>query len=375
MSDQADIKLHASIDFLNSIKKPSAVVDDPRCYSCIVYIKSSLFVNRNTDLTIFIEKKFHEFISEMLNYLAALANELDLDTYVASKEESGKNTTRIELLFMFLSLVNVLVCKSIRFNQQINKTAVIVPHLMLLKSDTFINKCLKNKCVYFLEFLVANINWLSRYCGEEARRQWAEMDAVPLLLKISKLEEGCILSAFQALSNICTSQQIENMDPAEITFGLKSLIKTMKSITNSFAKNKPSIIDGTIEVMINDESFQRQAHFIVGNGRQSVFGIIQALYKLAANDKIKEEIFFNYKIKEDLRIILNNSFNIEKRLTVKFIANLSFNAKIGADLVKDKEYMAFINGFISEDAKNKSDTPEEPKSCHKTNDIIVKHYG
>jgi hypothetical protein len=327
------------------------------------------------DLGIFLEKRFHEFLSEMLNYLSALANELDLDTYVASHQEPSQNTTRIDLLFILLSLLNVLVCKSIRFNQEVNKTAVIVPHLMLLKSDTFINKCIKNKSVYFLEFLVANVNWLSRYCGDDARRKWAEMDAISLLVKISKIEEGCILSAFQAISNVATSQQIEAMDPAEINFGLKSLVKTLKSITNGLAKNKSNIIDGTIEVMINDKSFQRQAHFIVGNGRQSVFGIIQALYKLGASDKIKEDIFFQYKIKDDLRIILENSFNIEKRLTVKFIANLSFNAKIGGDLVKDKEYMAFINGFISDDAKTKSDAPEEIRSCHKTNDIIVKHYG
>ena len=370
-----DTKLIEALDYLNNIKNPSLMVKDELFHSSLIYIKSSLFINQNLDLNIFLEKNSHEVFSELLNYLCTMCDELDIDNYVEKQQPPCENTVKVEMLFIILSLVNILISRSVKFNTHINKTLIIMGHFHLLRSDNFIEKCGKNKLVYYLEFVVGNINWLSRYCGEENRKKWVELEGITLLIKLSKLSEACILSAYQAISNIANEKQIEAINQADIQFGLKNLIKTFKSVTNGLLKNKSSIVDGTIQVIISDKTIQKQAHFIIGNGRQSVFGIIQALYKLAVNDKIKEEIYFGFKVKEDLRIILDNSFSIEKRLTVKFVAHLSFNKKIGDDLIKDKEYMEFINKFISDDAKQMTETPDEKKSCHRVYDVVVKHYG
>src|SRR5690606_14565488 len=147
------------------------------------------------DLNIFLETNCHDLFAEQLNYLCAQINELDIDAYVEQKQEQPNDTNamKIEMLLILLSLINILISKSIKFNTHMNRTPVIAGHFHMLRADKFIQACVRHKLVYFLEFAAGNVNWLSRYCGDENRQRWAEReDAVGLLVRLSKLCEACI---------------------------------------------------------------------------------------------------------------------------------------------------------------------------------------
>lgn len=376
MSKLQESKLIESIDLLNRVKSPEKIVNDPDCFSSLIYIKSSLFTIPDLDYAIFLDKSpFDQTLADLMAYLTQDCDQFDVAAYVAKTE--GPGAAKLEMFFILLSLVNILVSKSIRFNVKINKTSIIESHVKLLQSDSFVDKCLTNKLLYFYEFGVSNVNWMSRYCGEEVKTKWLGLGVVGHLIKVSKKFDTCVTSAYQAIANIITEKQLDEVDAADISFGIKALARTLKTISNALVNKKSSIVDDTLEVIVNEKAVQKQAHFIVGKGRQSVFGIVQALYKFSVNDRIKEEIYFGYKIKEDFKNIIDNSFPIERRLTVKFIAHLSFNKKIGADLVQDKAYMEFINKLITEDETLPLASAELPDqtNCHKVVKLVVKHYG
>jgi hypothetical protein len=100
------------------------------------------------------------------------------------------------------------------------------------------------------------------------------------------------------------------------------------------------------------------------NSKISTHAILNSLYKLALNDKLKLKLFYNTSFKESLKESLPKLNQFELKYSLAIIAQLTFNDKICKDLKKDKQLLEFIKNTIS-DAKNKNASIKN--ICHMIN--------
>ena len=74
----------------------------------------------------------------------------------------------------------------------------------------------------------------------------------------------------------------------------------------------------------------------------SVISVLIALYKLAINERFRNECYFNFKIKDKLKVILLKGNEFEQRYTLNMFNQLSFNEQIAEDLKNDADIVFFI---------------------------------
>ena len=75
----------------------------------------------------------------------------------------------------------------------------------------------------------------------------------------------------------------------------------------------------------------------------SVISVLIALYKLAINERFRNECYFNFKIKDKLKVILLKGNEFEQSYTLNMFNQLSFNEQIAEDLKNDADIV-----FLSE---------------------------
>lgn len=83
--------------------------------------------------------------------------------------------------------------------------------------------------------------------------------------------------------------------------------------------------------------------FRTENGKsRSILVPLRGLNKLAVNDKLRSEIYFEDGLKESLKIILMKGNEIEQKYAIKVLCQLSFNHDIALDIVKDEDLVLFL---------------------------------
>jgi hypothetical protein len=349
-----DQKFLESVDYLYVIKSPSILVDDQMCISSLTYIRSKMYEKDERLFNYLLDQNMHVLFSDLLNYLACVCSDFTF-------EWNAQHTQRAKLLELILTMVNFAASKSIKFNIRLNATDIIDGHFQLIRNDTFVRKCQERGDASIFDTAVSNISWLSQYC-DDYKKKWIDLDAVNLLVKISKVFSTCTASAYQAISNIADDKQIETLYDIQVC--VRELVRYLKMMSDGLINGK-MCVNRTLEVIENDRVVIKDSHYNTYDGMQSFYGILVALNKLAVNDKIRKELFFDHKVKEDLKCLLRKGYWLEKKLTLKLMAQLSFNKQIGADLMKDKELVDFLNSVVTDlNYKNDFDIAEAKGICH-----------
>ena len=191
----------------------------------------------------------------------------------------------------------------------------------------------------YLHYLILDLSVLSRYT-KDFLEEWKKLDAVNTLFKLIKLQPDKEFSIYFTITNVCDDKQLETLN--EFNSVIIKYADFIKKSANDFKNNIFKREDRLM--VINGEEKQVSTHAVDVNKVSTALGtVLTSLYNLSINEKIKVAIYFEQKIKDDLKIIMLKGNEYETTFSLNLFIQLSFNEKIAEDLAKDEEIKQFVN--------------------------------
>jgi hypothetical protein len=364
-STESDIDsgLIESLNFLLDLKEPSLIALNEKCHVHLLYILNSVKHSfTDSDYELLIERNFYQLLMEIIHHLSAICHEFDIENYL--KKPLDLNSNKIQIFYTVLQLIYSLVHKSIKLCLKFNETTLLIQALFnVLKNNVFIDKCLKSNMLKVFEFIVSSLFQLSRFLDDEkAKIKWHECDVIRQLLKISNLIKPSASHAYYTIINIAYDKHFENVD--EIKLALIKLVDILNLIAEGFSFNL-NLSFKEVEILDNDKSIlKKNVYFIETHlSSHSVISILELLYKMSINEKLKKEMFYSLRVKDSLKIILDRGIEIEKKCVLKILAQFSFNKSISRNLLKDKDLIIYVSSLLDEKSNEKNDLIETKELC------------
>jgi hypothetical protein len=146
------------------------------------------------------------------------------------------------------------------------------------------------------------------------------------------------MCSYLTLANLLNDSEIETLPHSKIA--LKSLVQLLHSAANSIGTRILKRIQ--IETEINEEDLHNADLCIIEYSWCSwhIGEVLNGLYSMSVNDKIKNEIFD--AVKDDVKVILINGTDFERVFTLKLLCQLCFDEKICKKVKEDKQIYDFI---------------------------------
>ncbi len=336
MEDLELKKIPFYIEYFLSIKEPSILVNDQKSYKYFYYLKEILFDRAKADLIdwgYFTEKNCHELFAQIINYLYTIRNELDLseeklDTQ-SFVENPSINSRRLFIFEWLIIIINSILSKSFKFGFEFNWTKGLDALVSILKDLKFSKKLIdrdNQKNTLVIPLCVSNLNWMSKVC-ENSLKRWQDLDVINVLLRIIEILpwKQVKISAYGAIINIANDKQLETIGEIQ-----KSIEAFNELLNDAVREHKEKNVYRDLrEFQSDDKIVKKYMVQIINHTKQpfSLPSVFLAFYRVAINDKIKLCIYFDLKIKDSLKIILNNGTPIEIKYVLKLIAQLTFNER------------------------------------------------
>jgi len=161
-----------------------------------------------------------------------------------------------------------------------------------------------------LDFLTLNLASLSFKTADNLKEIWLSLDSVKILLNIAKLKNSTLFDAYMTLCYILDDKQIESLTEIHLIADLIS--SSLKQCSKDFDdkidrrikrqiifKGKP--INCSVQVFRSDENIDT-----------SMIVLLESLYRLSVNDKLKNEIYFRCDMKSCFKSFLKNGKSVLK---------------------------------------------------------------
>jgi hypothetical protein len=352
-------KLEEALDFLNSFKKTVKLVKNQSGYEAIFYIAKILgFHLDSIKFNIFDEKKAHIVYGNILNFLYKIDLEYDFDSDTISKQdptnEASYNEKCITIFCMAVYTCNLLMTNLFRFKLEFQKTKGLKALLKFLADKKFLDKN-KNSTINpfdsaklsVIDYLALNLSSLSNNC-QDYKDLWNQMDAVNIMLRLADKRPSAKEYCFNVILNVANDYQIETLD--EIKSYVKIANDKLEKVANDFKIDKFGRFNR--QILNEDGIVVIQIHCLkdVNNVYSSMIILFNNFYNLCVNDMLKNEIFFNSNMKENIKIILTKGNDWEKHFCLKLLSQLTLSENVAINLNKDEEFIDEINRipFISE---------------------------
>ena len=308
-------ELRRAIDYLNALTQPCLIFEDKNGYDALIFIGKSLssLPVSELDFDLFRQKNFELFIANLLAYLIKISNELTFDVKTDSRQAHNATTLnekRIHALDYLLYLTNSLIDNSKTFSEQFLLNNGVKAHFLLMNDQEFIEKSLNYTLTdltgadwSLLDKMAMNVTCMSTRTCDDHKRLWTDLDSVKILLKIAKLKETTSFYAYMTISYILDDRQIETL--LAIRSILELITKLLTQCSNDFESD---FFDRKKrKVKFKTKSIECEVHRVQDANRVfiSITTLLQCLYKLAVNDKIKNFLYFRHDIENCLKAFLS----------------------------------------------------------------------
>ena len=361
-------KLLKALDYLHDeIKIPSKIFLDANGYYAMVFIGKTIGYKINCldgNMEVFIEKEFHIFLGDLLYYLSDVKNELDFKAsinFYNAELLTDLNDKRVAMLTNSLYINNIILLYSSAFSTKFSLHSGLKAHFSFIK-DTEFTKNKQNakmnmlsKQISVIQYIVMNISSLSKMVDEN-KIVWKQLESVDALIKIANLMESTKFDAYIAIANIADDKQIESLN--EMNLVVDMILSQLKQAEIDFSSNK--LKRDNRQAMIENAMINCSVHCLIQkNGTYtSVIVLLNGLYKILVNEKMKNDIYFNYELCKYLKklLALGNSFEIY--FTLRLFAQLSFSEKIANDLANDNEFMDILADLSTKTAVDSNNENE-----------------
>jgi len=358
MEDLELKKIPFYIEYFLSIKEPSILVNDQKSYKYFYYLKEILFDRAKADLIdwgYFTEKNCHELFAQIINYLYSIRNELDLseeklDTQ-SLVENPSINSRRLFIFEWITFIINSILSKSLVFGFDFSWTKGFETLISIIKDLDFVEKIANSKFPIILFLIPANLNWMSKNADGSIKR-WQDLDVINALLGLIDIfpTQTRKTALYSTIINIANDKQLETIGEIQ-----KSIEAFNELLLLAVREHKEKIVYRDLrEFQSEDKIVKKYMVQIINHKKEpySLTSVFLAFYRVAINDKIKLCIYFDLKIKDSLKIILNNGTPIEIKYVLKLIAQLTFNEKIKNDLLLDREFIDLLKTLKINDEKS-----------------------
>jgi hypothetical protein len=147
------------------------------------------------------------------------------------------------------------------------------------------------------------------------------------------------MSASMAAANILNDNEIETLPDTKII--IKMIMSLIKICTDAL-KTKNGIRRD--KVSIDGQRERNEEVFIVyyDMTMYHIIELLQVLYRISVNDKIKTELCETYKLNEHLEILILEGNLTEKEYSLRSLWQLCFQAKLAQKLIENKKLYEYI---------------------------------
>ena len=338
-------KLDLALELLGkNSSRPSTIFESAQEGAAFFFIaKANAYGSRLIDRSLFIKHNYDIFLSNLLAYLFDIRNELDFEGEVThtlwdAEQSPGLNEKRLLALGSALYSLNIIIMSLVSFSLALVSSGGLKALMNLIKDEPFVKKNTETTIPLWgdrknlVKYIVMNISSLSKWCDEK-RSIWTELDSVATLLSIIILEPKTSLDACIAITNLADDKHVESLTD------IHSIVDTLMDKLNTIAGHfRDDLLDRQDrELFEQNETVKCQVHIIMleDNTSMNMLNILQALYKLCVNDKMRKDTYFGKHIKKPLLDILSKSNYFESKYALRLIAQLAFNIEISRDMAND----------------------------------------
>jgi hypothetical protein len=251
----------------------------------------------------------------MMNHFGEIRNELDfskqessIDTIVEPNEDPAMRRT-LALRFVLFLIRTAVADADPPLRNRFCANNGLRGLMNMLGDPAFVDANLATELIMsgdarrpFLDFTVRAVTELSSYC-DEVMQYWREVNTVSILRSLWVKIPDSAYRCLTAITNLADDAQIEKLDEVNTFRGM--LIDRLQDISSQFGvlvktswftiyENRARIYTCAVKY---DEP---------NGGETSIFDILQSLYKLAINDKMKSELYFYLDCKKYVKSILFN---------------------------------------------------------------------
>ena len=350
----------SALDYLNEFQDAVLLINDQEAYEALFYIAKKLARSMLVvDLNLLVEKNCCELYSKLLLYLNFISSKLDFSKDVVVLDNANTNTTLDErrtsifgcITYSIYMILNKLMdCK---FANRFQNNHGIDSLILFLKDTDFLNRNLNLNInpigagdIGIIDELVFCLEALSQI-SDDFKQIWHELDAINVLFRVSSLKEAVYFNCYRTIANIANDQQLEEISNINDTIFLK-LIEKFYKYTHNYRTHQIQLRNLKI---FEDNKFKTiTTHFISDKKGSKIptYTILNCLYKLVLNDKLKLKLFYNTGFRENLKESLPKINQSELKYILAIIAQLTFNEKICKELRKDKQLLQLMNDIINE---------------------------
>jgi hypothetical protein len=309
------------------------------------------------DYTPFEANQFEIFVSQIMCHFSEKRNELHITQQKNELSSSLKSeqffddSTEVKLIALkcTLFMTNIIPSHSVLFATKFPKAGGLKTYLDFLQDDAFVTANLNTKLMMWdkketliIEYFILNISSLSKHC-EDYKQKWIVLNTVDVLLKMSKLNANFKYLCYTGITNVADDAQIEHLEEIQdfadmqVEF-LRKLHNTV--LATAYKRDVRQIFDNNVRYDCEMLSLN-----LPNNISTSIYNILQGLYKLSINQKMKEDLFF--KVKDYLKTFLAKGNMYEIKWTVRVLAQFSFDTNVALYLDTDADYMDFVNRTVA----------------------------
>ena len=292
-----------AIDYLNkySTDIPKLFTDSNGCdaHLCLVQIISHYEINFQT----FVAKGFEVFLSNLMLYFYEIRNDLNLEkNNNIKKSDLEFNKKRVLILANSLYMKNLIFRRSKQFCIEFVHKQGLKPYISFLKDQKFMQKYRDTQIVDFsndpygfLDYVVLNLSSLSLKTADELKQEWNDLDSVNTFLNVVKVKESLLSDAYMAIAYILDDKQIESLTEIHLIADLLSL--SLKTCATNFVNNIFKRAKRQVTFKGKPIDCQVQVYTSADNVDTSIIVLMESLYRLSVNDRLKNDIYFKNEMK------------------------------------------------------------------------------
>jgi hypothetical protein len=308
-------KLIDAIEYLNCFVKdePERIFSsgDHEAFLALVFIAKNISVYKEQiNFEIFLSNNFDATFTRLLMRLYEKRDELDFE---ASRRH-------VQVFTYLLFVINDTLLKSIKFCHRFVQNGGFSACLLFLGDEQFITRNLHTKIAAFApdisparlaDILTMIITNLVMTC-DTYKSKWSNLRAVEILLRIALLSPSSKFNVYTTIPFILNDEHIESSSSFESNVEINAIIDVLVEMMANARKefDRGDFNRLSFQIVLKDRAQNFSIHFVRrNNGTEiSLDYLLDCLFKLAVNDKVKEEIYFRGDMGKCLKTILERGF-------------------------------------------------------------------
>ena len=249
-------------------------------------------------------------------------------------------------------MTNYLTASSRKFCMKFCEIGGARPMIKLLANEKFVDDPANESCVHLI---LLNVTLLASE-SDFHKKIWQELGAINTLLKLGRKNNKFKRPAYSSVLKIANDSEISEIHEIfEIaTIFINSMTKAAEEMLAAGESVKRDQKEFNADPGNKNKSKLFDVYHVIDEDdvRYPVTSVMNTIYKLSVNDKIKYDLYVKLNAKDPLRVFIFHGSDIEKRYALKLLTQLCFDPQVQEEVHKDAELMKLIENNTNEQSES-----------------------